>query len=437
MNKAVVTSRIMLPVKDRAHEEALIHSLTYKLEDEYMTRIKQREVAEVIKNYIRFPKGYFSIPQGRFDLIPDDYQIEDNRTSVLVDFPKHTLVLRPSQQAIYDHISDSCIINAPVSWGKTYTGIAIASKFAQKTLVITHTTALRDQWISDIEKVLNITPGIIGAGKWDGLDKPIIVANIQTLRKDVDRIHKMFGLVILDEMHHIPATTFSDVLDKLWARYRIGLSGTIQRKDKKHVLFRDFFGNVIYQPEAENRVNPNVLVVKSKLRILAGNHWAESMTELGNNEDYRNLVHRLADTMADKGHKVLVVSDRVNFLESCARRSGDRACVITGNVKDFQERTVLMDGIRNNTYDILYGSRAIFSEGISLNELSCLILACPINNVLNLEQLIGRIQRIVEGKRTPLVIDLNLADNISKNQASMRKAYYISKGYKIFTLDEK
>jgi superfamily II DNA or RNA helicase len=437
MNKAVLTSRIMLPVKDKAHEEAIIHTLTYKLQDEYMTRVKQREVAEVIRNYIRFPKGFFSIPIGRVELIPEEYTIEDNRVFAPVDFPKHNLVLRPSQQAVYDHITDSCIINAPVSWGKTYTGIAIASKFAQRTLVITHTTALRDQWISDIQKVLNITPGIIGGGDWSDLDKPIVVANIQTLRKDVDRISKLFGLVILDECHHVPATTFSDVIDKMWARYRIGLSGTIQRKDKKHVLFHDFFGRVIYQPEAENRVNPNVLIIKSKIRIPTGNHWAYSMTELGNNDEYRELVSNLANTMADKGHKVLVIGERVNFLESCARRSGDRACVITGSVKDFQERTDLMNGIRDSTYDILYGSRAIFSEGISLNELSCLILACPINNNLNLEQLIGRIQRIVEGKRTPLVIDLNLADNVSKNQATQRRAYYISKGYKIFTLDEK
>lgn len=437
MSKAVISNRIMLPVKDRAHEEAIIVNLTYKLEDEYMSRVKQREVAEIIRNYVRYPKGYFSIPTGRAELIPEDYEIEDNRVQVPVDFPKHSLTLRPSQQAIYDHITDSCIINAPVSWGKTYAAIAIASKFAQKTLVITHTTALRDQWISNIRKVLNIEPGIIGGGDWVGLDKPIIVSNIQTLRKDVERIGKMFGMVILDECHHVPATTFSDVIDKLWARYRIGLSGTIQRKDRKHVLFRDFFGPILYQPEAENRVNPNILVVNTKIRIPSASHWAHSMTELGNNEDYRNLVTNLANTMADRGHKVLVVAERVNFLESCARRSGDRACVITGSVKDFEERTDLMKGIASGEYDILYGSRAIFSEGISLNELSCLILACPINNNLNLEQLIGRIQRIVEGKRTPLVIDLNLADNVSKNQAKLRKAYYISKGYKIYALDEK
>lgn len=437
MSKAVISNRIVLPVKDRAHEEALLVNLTYKLIDEYRSRISQREVAEVIKTYLRMPKGFYSIPSGRKDLIPPEYEIVDNRICTPAEFPKHSITLRPSQQAVYDHITDSCIINAPVSWGKTYTAIAIAAKLGLKTLVVTHTTVLRDQWIKDIKNVLGITPGVIGGGKWEGLDKPIIVSNIQTLNKDIPKVSKMFGTVIVDEAHHIPATTFSDVLDNLWSRYKIGLSGTVQRKDKKHVLFTDFFGPIMYKPEAENRVDPNVLIVKSKLRLISGNHWADSVTELCNNEDYRNLVYKLADTMADKGHKVLVVGERRNFLESCCVRSGDRACVITGDVTDFEKRESLMKEIADSHKDILYGSRAIFSEGVSLNELSCLILASPINNVLNLEQLIGRIQRIVPGKRTPVVIDLNLADNVSKKQAQTRKSYYLSKGYKIFTLDEK
>ena len=93
--------------------------------------------------YIR--KGLISIPVGRLDLIPDDYEVFDKRISVEADFPEFKFDLRPSQKAVYDEVDDCAIINAWVSWGKTFTGLAIAAKLGQKTLVVTHTTTLRAQ----------------------------------------------------------------------------------------------------------------------------------------------------------------------------------------------------------------------------------------------------------------------------------------------------
>ena len=46
------------------------------------------------------------------------------------------------------------------------------------------------------------------------------------------------GTIILDEMHHVSSPTFSKVIDTNYARYKVGLSGTIERKDGKHVVFR-------------------------------------------------------------------------------------------------------------------------------------------------------------------------------------------------------
>ena len=108
---------------------------------------------------------------------------------VPVDFPDFKLVLRESQQAVYDELDDSCIINAWVSWGKTFTGLAIAGKLGQKTLVITHTVPLRNQWAKEVEKVYGIAPGIIGSGNFN-TDSCIVVGNTQTLYRNIDRIRK-------------------------------------------------------------------------------------------------------------------------------------------------------------------------------------------------------------------------------------------------------
>lgn len=435
--QAFISNRIVLKAKSKTHEDAITESLTYRLEDEFRSSVSGKSVFEVIKTFIRHPKGVFSIPVGRFDLVPEEYRIEDNRTLVPAVLPDPKLTLRPSQQAIYDHITDNCIINAPVSWGKSFMGLYICKKFGQKSLIITHTTAIRDQWIENVRRLYGIEPGIIGGGKIINFDAPIVVANIQTLIKHLELVRSAFGLVILDEMHHVPATTFSNILDQLTCRYKIGLSGTIQRKDGKHVLFTDFFGRVIYQPEKENSLAPNVLLVSIPIRIPGGEHWASRVTALNDLEEYRDIVVNLANEMADSGHKVLIVGDRTNFLHSCARRAGDRAVVITGLITDHAERASLTAKIINNEADQLWGSKNIFSEGVSVDPLSCVILTGPINNDINLEQIIGRIQRVYPGKKTPLVVDLQLADNTSKKQAKNRMAFYIKSNWKIYRLNKK
>ena len=125
------------------------------------------------------------------------------RITVPTDFPDFKFELRPSQQKVYDEIEDSSIINAWVSWGKTFTALAIASNLGQKTLVVvTHTVPLRNQWAKEVEKVFGFKPGIIGSGRFE-LDAPIVIGNTQTLYRNVDKIRKEFGTVILDEMHHV------------------------------------------------------------------------------------------------------------------------------------------------------------------------------------------------------------------------------------------
>ena len=83
--------------------------------------------------------------------------ILDKRILKPVEFPEFKLTLRPSQQQVFDEVNDNSIINAWVSWGKTFTGLAIAGKLGQKTLIVTHTLPLRKQWENEIEKVFGFT----------------------------------------------------------------------------------------------------------------------------------------------------------------------------------------------------------------------------------------------------------------------------------------
>ena len=423
--KAVISNRIYLTVTEE-YKDFLSKELTYTIPSYNPT-----DPPLVIKNMARIKTGLVSIPVGRTDLIPQDYEVVDKREVIKADFPEFKFDLRDSQKAVYDELNDNAIINAWVSWGKTFTGLAIAGKLGLKTLVVTHTVPVRNQWAKEVEKVYGFKPSIIGSGSFN-TSGPVVIGNTQTLYRNIPEIRHIFGTVILDEMHHVSSPTFSKIIDTNYARYKIGLSGTIERKDGKHVVFRDYFGHNVFKPPKENFMAPSVHILHSEVRFMDGAKipWANRVTALGNNKEYRHTVALTAAAYAAKGHKVLVVSDRVHFLKACAELAGEDAICVTGEVSH-EDREKYMSEIRNGKKKILFGTQAIFSEGISLNNLSCLILGTPINNEPLLTQLIGRVIRKEENKRDPVIVDIHLKGNTARKQASNRMGHYMKQGYAI------
>ena len=421
--KAVISHRIYMECGADLQEK-IDKELTYSIPTH-----NPLDPPQIIKNMGIIRNGLVSLPIGRTDLIPSHYEIVDKRVNKPVDFPDFKFDLRPSQQAVYDEIEDNSIINAWVSWGKTFTGLAIAGKLGQKTLVITHTVPLRNQWAKEVKKVYGFEPGIIGSGRFE-IDAPIVIGNTQTLYRNIEKIRKEFGTIILDEMHHVSSPTFSKLLDTNYCTYKIGLSGTIERKDGKHVVFRDYFGNTLFKPPKENYMTPTVHIVPSEIRFMDGAKipWANRVTKLATDEEYQHTVSMLAAAYAARGHKVLVVSDRVSFLKRCAELTGDKAICVTGEVSH-EDRETLVDEILYGDKEVLYGTQAIFSEGISVDTLSCLILGTPVNNEPLLTQLVGRVIRKKEGKIDPVIIDIHLKGNTARKQASNRVGFYMKQGW--------
>lgn len=422
--KAVFSNRIYLSV-DVETRSKIEKELTYTI----APRMTQ-DPPIVFKTVRWINDTLISIPVGRDDLIPDGYEIIDKRVTSPVELPDFKFTLRPSQQKVHDEIQGNAIVNAWVSWGKTITGLAIAKKLGQKTLVVTHTTTLRNQWEKDVEKCFGIKAGRIGSGSFD-TKSPIVIGNIQSLYRKMDDIKQVFGTVILDEMHHVSSPTFTRIVDEMPALNKIGLSGTLERKDGRHVVFRDYFGNDVHIPPKENYMTPKIHVIKSDIRFLDGAYtpWAERINHLAYNEEYVHSVSMIAAKYAAEGHKVLVVSDRVAFLKACANLCGDKAVSITGDM-ELTEREEVMDEIKENK-NILFGTQSIFSEGISLNDLSCLVLGTPINNEPLLTQLIGRVIREKEGKRQPVIVDIHLKGKTAARQANARLGYYIKQDYEV------
>ena len=424
--KAVLSNRIYIECSNE-YQKYLDNELTYSIPPRRPT-----DPPIIIKNMGVVRAGLVTLPIGRTDLIPDDYEIIDKRIEVPIEPLDFKFTLRDSQQSVYDEVQGSCIINAWVSWGKTFTALAIANKLQQKTLIVTHTLALRAQWEKEVQKVFGVKAGVIGSGRFE-IDSPFVVGNVQTLYRNIDKIVKEFGTIILDEMHHVSSPTFTRIVDASRAKNKIGLTGTLQRKDGRHVVFRDYFSSTVFKPPKENYLVPFVDIIRSGIRFMDGNvDWASRVNALAYDWEYQNMVAVLAASYAAKGHKVLVVGDRVDFLKACARLVGDNAICVTGDIP--HEERAKMIKLLYKDKDILFGTQSIFSEGISLDCLSCLILGTPVNNEPLLTQLIGRVIRMREGKLQPRIVDINLEGRTARKQASTRRGYYMRQGYNVFDI---
>ena len=428
MPKAIISNRIYLDTTTELRTD-LIRKLTYKIKKPPRPGLTHFSQFEIVKNYKLLPGGVMSIPSGRQDLIPEDYIVVDKRIVEEYPFPNPKFPLRDSQIDVYNQVDDTCFINAMVGWGKTFCALHIARKLGQKTLIVCHNTMLRDQWVKEVKGLYGMDVGFIGSGEFD-IDHSIVIGNIQTLTKIIPTVAKEFGTVIVDECHHVTASTFTEFLDGMYSRYKIGLSGTMVRKDGKHILFKDFFGSKLFQPPQENTMIPSVQIIKTGVALSQGDGWAEKINKLLYDPDYQDFVANLAKMKIDQGYKVLIVADRVEFLQNVGALIGDDCVCITGGTS-FEERTALVEQVESGEKSCIAGSRQIFSEGISVNVLSCVILAAPISNDSLLEQIIGRIMRMSEGKREPLVVDLNFSGPSDRAQNKARLDFYKRKGWEI------
>lgn len=391
---------------------------------------KPQKLIETIRNYELLGNNIIAIPRGRIDLIPADYEIVDKTISNIVPYPNTLISLRPDQEEVVSDVTGDCFINAKPGWGKTFTALHLAKRLSERTLVVTHNTILKDHWIKEIDILFNMDAGEVSANNFDIDGHAIVVGNIQTVTKHALSLSKEFGCLIVDEAHHTPAETFTTLISNSHAKYRIGLSGTMNRRDGRHVMFKDYFGSKVYVPAKSNTMDPVVKLVKTGIQLTPGEVWARKINNLLYDPDYQQLIAALAANRVSAGHNVLIIADRIEFLQNVKELLGETCVLVVGETGS-EDRDVVKDLINSKQKRIIAGSRSIFSEGISINSLSSVILATPIANEALLEQIVGRIMREHPDKPTPEVLDLQFSGHADRKQNNLRLGFYMQKGWKV------
>ncbi len=329
--------------------------------------------------------------------------------------------LKPTQREAVDAIKSKKrgVVKAPPRSGKTVLSSAAACEIGRKTLIM---AAQRD-WLdgfyetfcgSDTQKPLtNARKDQVGfANTYEQFKKyDVCLATCQTFRSEkgkklLRRIRDMFDVIIVDEVHMAAATQFATALSRLNAKYKIGLSGTPNRKDTKYVIAEKLIGPVIYDAKVK-RLRPTIRLVRTKYkRHYKGNvHWTTMVSSLEKDPARLKLIAEWAWRDIKQGHMVLIPLSQVAPIKALAmainRIAGKRvAHVFYGGVKKELRKDLIQ---RARTYKVrcLVGNTKLLSTGINIPRASMLYDVAMSSNKENCEQRVSRILTEWEDKPPP------------------------------------
>ncbi|MCZ6671939.1 MAG: DEAD/DEAH box helicase family protein, partial [Verrucomicrobia bacterium] len=192
---------------------------------------------ELHSDRILLPRGCMEQAIDLFAECGSRVTVEDRRLK-----PKRIKILftgdlRPIQKKAVAEIKrhELGVLVAPPAAGKTVMACSLIGSRKVPTLILVSRQALLDQWVERLLEFTNVEPKGIGelrSGK-SKLKGKVDVAMIQTLvnREDRKRLFREYGMVIIDECHHVPAVTTEQLLKDCGSKFIIGLTATPKRKD--------------------------------------------------------------------------------------------------------------------------------------------------------------------------------------------------------------
>lgn len=222
------------------------------------------------KNGMIVPRGY---------VVPFPHRIvEDKRVYHNITYPKLQIQLRDTQKDAVDSFinhykndrEEHGVIILPTGKGKSILGLYLARKFSQRALIVVQKDDLVDGWKQDAKLVFGLRPNQVGLIKAKDfrIGKFITITTIQTLTKlppeKIAQLHKVFGMVIVDEFHHSAAKIY-DLINYFPARFKIGLTATAMRNDGLEGVLYLYFGQKAFE-FIDTGYDEDILPVTVKIR---------------------------------------------------------------------------------------------------------------------------------------------------------------------------
>lgn len=405
--------------------------------------------SEIVEGYLSLPRGCLHdietlLNEYDVELIFDDKRVEGQR----IECQFYGQLTAEQQEAFKGILSDDFgVFVAPPGTGKTVVAIAAIAERKTNTLILVHRKPLMEQWRLQISALLGIEKkdiGRIGGGK-NKSTGVIDIAMVQSMddQDGVDDRIAGYGLVIVDECHHVSAFSFEKVLTQAKAKYVLGLTATPYRRDGHQSIIHFQCGPVchrIKQKDNSEQMN-NACVLARETDLLY--EWKDDSkihdlwrVMIADEQRNRMIVEDVAQAL-EEGRFPLILTERREHLEKLAELLCDKVdslILLYGGLKQKRRRDV-MDELKKSSAGsrkLIIATGSYIGEGFDEPRLDTLFLTMPSSFKGRIVQYAGRLHRQYADKQSIRIYDY-VDNNVSVLSGMYRKRMktYKMLGYSI------
>ena len=354
-----------------------------------------------------------------------------------------------ASEALMAH--DTGVLAATTAFGKTVVAAEMIARRGTNTLILVHRQQLLEQWVARLQAFLDIDPGRIGVIR-GGKRKPtgeIDVALIQSLSRkgEVADLVADYGHLVVDECHHLSAVSFEAIAAAARAKYVLGLSATVTRKDGHHPIIFMQCGPIRYRVDARKQAASRPFAHRVVLRLTA---FSPPASDEGNRIPIQNLYGLLArdrernelifsDILSalEAGRSPVVITERKDHLQLLAdrlSRFAKNVIVLSGGMSagDRRKTAEALQSVPDGVERVLVATGRYLGEGFDDARLDTLFLTMPISWRGTLAQYAGRLHRLHSAKREVVIYDyVDSSVAMLARMADKRQAGYRALGYEI------
>jgi len=408
--------------------------------------------AELFAKHVALPRGCLDDLRNLLGDAGIGLELRDERQQGQPIDARFIGELRSEQDAAVAALlpHETGVLAAATAFGKTAVAAKMIAARRRSTLVLVHRRQLLDQWVARLQAFLDVPANRIGV-IYGGRKKPngiIDIALMQSLvRKDiVADLVADYGHVIIDECHHLSAVGFEAVARAAKARYVLGLSATVIRKDGHHPIIFMQCGPVRYRVDPRKQAAARPFDHKVVFRRTT---FRMPRTSLEERPAIQELYARIAQDNArndlifddilaalEAGRSPVVITERKDHLETLATRLSKFArnvIVLRGGMgaRDARAATEALQAISGDEERVLIATGRYLGEGFDDARLDTLFLTMPIAWRGTLSQYAGRLHRLHASKRDVIIYDyVDENEPLLAKMAGKREAGYRSLGYR-------
>ena len=363
---------------------------------------------------------------------------------------------------------DNGVLHATTAFGKTVTAASLIARRKVNTLILVHSKALLTQWHERLSEFLDIDYKEPEPVKKRGRRKAfspigcldsttntvhgvIDIALMQSCFEDgeVKSFVQDYGMVIVDECHHVSSITFEKVLKSVKAQYVHGLTATPIRKDGQQPIIFMQCGPIRFSADSKSQIQ------KQSFRRYLIPRFTSYRSITDDKQSFPALQKSLA---ADEVRNSLIVDDVRKTLES-----GRTPIVLTGikqhvdllaeRLKSYANNVIQLTGtctakekrealqrlqeIPADEPLVIVATGQYVGEGFDYPRLDTLFLALPISWKGRLEQYAGRLHRENDGKKDVRIYDyIDIHEPVCDNMYHNRLRAYAAIGYQTVQLGQ-